>query len=145
MVIFHLSECPHSQGKVWYYPALQKFPIRQCSIGYLRISKIKSTSLPNVSWANIWFVPLPALKKFFAEDQQIQKIADEDFILLNLVVSLKSFNFYILLCGWSGNDVNLWIYVLLQYETTDKHLSPDGQYVPRIIFVGECVIPERWL
>lgn len=24
-----------------------------------------------------------------------------------------------------------------QYETTDKHLSPDGQYVPRIIFVGE--------
>lgn len=25
----------------------------------------------------------------------------------------------------------------LQYETTDKHLSPDGQYVPRIIFVGK--------
>ncbi|KTG02486.1 hypothetical protein cypCar_00002045, partial [Cyprinus carpio] len=24
---------------------------------------------------------------------------------------------------------------LLQYETTDKHLSPDGQYVPRILFV----------
>lgn len=24
-----------------------------------------------------------------------------------------------------------------QYETTDKHLSPDGQYVPRIIFVGK--------
>uniref|UniRef100_A0A8C5NW99 Anterior gradient 2 n=1 Tax=Jaculus jaculus TaxID=51337 RepID=A0A8C5NW99_JACJA len=22
-----------------------------------------------------------------------------------------------------------------QYETTDKHLSPDGQYVPRILFV----------
>nr|ADO28316.1 anterior gradient protein 2-like protein [Ictalurus furcatus] len=47
-----------------------------------------------------------ALKKAFAEDKEIQKIADEDFILLNLV-----------------------------YETTDKHLSPDGQYVPRIIFV----------
>lgn len=26
---------------------------------------------------------------------------------------------------------------LFQYETTDKHLSPDGQYVPRIIFVGK--------
>lgn len=25
----------------------------------------------------------------------------------------------------------------LQYETTDKHLSPDGQYVPRILFVGK--------
>ncbi|KAF7686179.1 anterior gradient protein 2 homolog [Silurus meridionalis] len=47
-----------------------------------------------------------ALKKAFAEDKEIQKIADDDFILLNLV-----------------------------YETTDKHLSPDGQYVPRIIFV----------
>ena len=23
----------------------------------------------------------------------------------------------------------------LVYETTDKHLSPDGQYVPRIVFV----------
>lgn len=26
-----------------------------------------------------------------------------------------------------------------QYETTDKHLSPDGQYVPRIIFVGKIM------
>ncbi|XP_060760032.1 anterior gradient protein 2 homolog [Neoarius graeffei] len=47
-----------------------------------------------------------ALKKAFAEDKEIQKLADEDFILLNLV-----------------------------YETIDKHLSPDGKYVPRIIFV----------
>ncbi|NP_001290977.1 anterior gradient protein 2 homolog precursor [Esox lucius] len=47
-----------------------------------------------------------AMKKAFAEEKNIQKIADEDFIVLNLV-----------------------------YETTDKHLSPDGQYVPRIIFV----------
>ncbi|XP_062385307.1 anterior gradient protein 2 homolog [Sardina pilchardus] len=47
-----------------------------------------------------------AMKKVFAESREIQKIADDDFILLNLV-----------------------------YETTDKHLSPDGQYVPRIIFV----------
>ncbi|XP_048848723.1 anterior gradient protein 2 homolog [Brienomyrus brachyistius] len=47
-----------------------------------------------------------ALKKVFAENNEIQKMADEDFVILNLV-----------------------------YETTDKHLSPDGQYVPRILFV----------
>ncbi|KAK5603833.1 Anterior gradient protein 2, partial [Crenichthys baileyi] len=47
-----------------------------------------------------------ALKKVFAENNEIQKSLDEDFIVLNLV-----------------------------YETTDKHLSPDGQYVPRILFV----------
>uniref|UniRef100_A0A8D2LVG8 Anterior gradient 2, protein disulphide isomerase family member n=1 Tax=Varanus komodoensis TaxID=61221 RepID=A0A8D2LVG8_VARKO len=46
-----------------------------------------------------------ALKKAFAEHKEIQKLA-EKFILINLV-----------------------------YETTDKHLSPDGQYVPRILFV----------
>ncbi|XP_061597115.1 anterior gradient protein 2 homolog [Cololabis saira] len=47
-----------------------------------------------------------AFKKVFADDDKIQKILDEDFIVLNLM-----------------------------YETTDKHLSPDGQYVPRILFV----------
>ena len=47
-----------------------------------------------------------SLKKVISEDNEIQKSLDEEFILLNLV-----------------------------YETTDKHLSPDGQYVPRIIFV----------
>ncbi|XP_061822092.1 anterior gradient protein 2 homolog [Nerophis lumbriciformis] len=47
-----------------------------------------------------------ALKKVFSEDDNIQRTLDEDFVVLNLV-----------------------------YETTDKHLSPDGQYVPRIIFV----------
>ncbi|KAM3833861.1 anterior gradient protein 2 homolog [Diretmus argenteus] len=46
------------------------------------------------------------MKKAFAEDKEIQRILDEDFIVLNLM-----------------------------YETTDKHLSPDGQYVPRILFV----------
>ncbi|XP_076826616.1 anterior gradient protein 2 homolog [Brachyhypopomus gauderio] len=60
MIIFHLSDCPHSQ----------------------------------------------ALKKAFASDETIQNLADKDFILLNLV-----------------------------FETTDQHLSPDGQYVPRILFV----------
>uniref|UniRef100_A0A674IB42 Anterior gradient 2, protein disulphide isomerase family member n=1 Tax=Terrapene triunguis TaxID=2587831 RepID=A0A674IB42_9SAUR len=46
-----------------------------------------------------------ALKKVFAEHKEIQKLA-EKFVLLNLV-----------------------------YETTDKHLSPDGQYVPRVLFI----------
>ncbi|NWX07530.1 AGR2 protein, partial [Caloenas nicobarica] len=46
-----------------------------------------------------------ALKKAFAESKDIQKLA-EQFVLLNLV-----------------------------YETTDKNLSPDGQYVPRILFI----------
>ncbi|XP_008330019.1 anterior gradient protein 2 homolog [Cynoglossus semilaevis] len=47
-----------------------------------------------------------ALKKEFAENYEIQKILDEDFVVLNLV-----------------------------HETTDKHLYPDKQYVPRILFV----------
>ncbi|KAJ8288068.1 hypothetical protein COCON_G00007270 [Conger conger] len=47
-----------------------------------------------------------ALKQVFANNKEIQKMADEDFILLNLV-----------------------------FETVDQHLYPDGQYVPRIIFV----------
>ncbi|NWS28235.1 AGR2 protein, partial [Polioptila caerulea] len=46
-----------------------------------------------------------ALKKVFAEHKDIQKLA-EKFILLNLV-----------------------------YETTDKNLAPDGQYVPRVLFI----------
>ncbi|KYO26755.1 anterior gradient 2-like protein [Alligator mississippiensis] len=46
-----------------------------------------------------------ALKKVFAAHKEIQKLA-EKFVLINLV-----------------------------YETTDKHLSPDGQYVPRIMFI----------
>ncbi|XP_076013187.1 anterior gradient protein 2 homolog [Genypterus blacodes] len=47
-----------------------------------------------------------ALKKTFAESNEIQKILDDDFIVLNLM-----------------------------YETTDINLSPDGKYVPRILFV----------
>ncbi|XP_037650698.1 anterior gradient protein 2 homolog [Sebastes umbrosus] len=46
------------------------------------------------------------LRKILSEDNGIQRTLDEDFIVLNLM-----------------------------YETTDKNLSPDGQYVPRIIFV----------
>uniref|UniRef100_A0A672HJP4 Anterior gradient protein 2 homolog n=1 Tax=Salarias fasciatus TaxID=181472 RepID=A0A672HJP4_SALFA len=57
MVLFHLEDCPHSQGE-----PVQLSPI--------------------------------------------QRILDEDFVVFNVI-----------------------------QETVDQHLSPDGQYVPRIIFV----------
>lgn len=51
------------------------------------------------------------LLKAFANSTKLQSLADKHFILLNLV-----------------------------FETTDKHLSPDGQYVPRILFVDPSMI-----
>ncbi|XP_029938392.1 anterior gradient protein 2 homolog isoform X2 [Salarias fasciatus] len=56
-----------------------------------------------------------ALKQAFANEDDIQRTLDEDFVVLNLM-----------------------------HETTDKSLSPDGQYVPRIIFVGKtwCLSSE---
>ncbi|XP_020855740.1 anterior gradient protein 3 [Phascolarctos cinereus] len=47
-----------------------------------------------------------ALKKVFAKSDEIQEMAQTSFVMLNLM-----------------------------HETTDKNLSPDGQYVPRIMFV----------
>ncbi|CAL8341427.1 unnamed protein product [Boreogadus saida] len=47
-----------------------------------------------------------ALKKVFLADKSVQKMAKEDFIMLNLV-----------------------------HETADPNLAPDGHYVPRILFV----------
>ncbi|XP_072253969.1 anterior gradient protein 3-like isoform X2 [Leuresthes tenuis] len=47
-----------------------------------------------------------ALKRVFFADKTIQKMAKEDFIMLNLVE-----------------------------ETEDQNLAPDGYYVPRILFV----------
>ncbi|XP_072506432.1 anterior gradient protein 3-like [Notamacropus eugenii] len=47
-----------------------------------------------------------ALKNVFAKSDEIQKMAQTSFVMLNLM-----------------------------HETTDKNLSPDGQYVPRIMFV----------
>ncbi len=35
----------------------------------------------------MFYIILSALKKAFAEDKDIQKLADDDFVLLNLVVS----------------------------------------------------------
>ncbi|KAL7385552.1 hypothetical protein ABVT39_024173 [Epinephelus coioides] len=47
-----------------------------------------------------------ALKKAFVAQKTIQRMARDDFIMLNLLV-----------------------------ETTDKNMAPDGYYVPRILFV----------
>ncbi|XP_066544316.1 anterior gradient 1 [Amia ocellicauda] len=47
-----------------------------------------------------------ALKKAFLDDPMVQKLAKEDFIMLNLI-----------------------------HETTDKNMAPDGHYVPRVLFV----------
>ncbi|KAM4608618.1 anterior gradient 1 [Polymixia lowei] len=47
-----------------------------------------------------------ALKKAFVAKKSVQKLAREDFIMLNLV-----------------------------HETVDENLAPDGYYVPRIIFI----------
>ncbi|XP_075173001.1 anterior gradient protein 3-like [Anomaloglossus baeobatrachus] len=47
-----------------------------------------------------------ALKKAFSDSEEIQELAKENFIMLNLM-----------------------------HETTDKNLAPDGQYVPRILFI----------
>ncbi|XP_054472010.1 anterior gradient protein 2 homolog [Anoplopoma fimbria] len=47
-----------------------------------------------------------ALKKAFAADKAIQKMAEKDFIMLNLLE-----------------------------ETKDEDMGPDGRYVPRILFV----------
>ncbi|XP_006880329.1 PREDICTED: anterior gradient protein 3 homolog [Elephantulus edwardii] len=47
-----------------------------------------------------------ALKKVFAQNEEVQEMAQNNFIMLNLM-----------------------------HETNDKNLSPDGQYVPRIMFV----------
>uniref|UniRef100_A0A672HMC9 Anterior gradient protein 2 homolog n=1 Tax=Salarias fasciatus TaxID=181472 RepID=A0A672HMC9_SALFA len=46
------------------------------------------------------------LKRALAHDDEIQRILDEDFVVLNMIV-----------------------------ETEDQNLSPDGKYVPRIVFV----------
>uniref|UniRef100_A0A8C4NLB6 Uncharacterized protein n=1 Tax=Eptatretus burgeri TaxID=7764 RepID=A0A8C4NLB6_EPTBU len=47
-----------------------------------------------------------ALKKAFAASDEIQTMAEDNFIMLNVM-----------------------------HETVDKNLSPDGTYVPRIIFI----------
>ncbi|XP_029939460.1 anterior gradient protein 2 homolog [Salarias fasciatus] len=46
------------------------------------------------------------LKRALAHDDEIQRILDEDFVVLNMI-----------------------------QETEDQNLSPDGKYVPRIVFV----------
>nr|AGG20195.1 ag1 [Gasterosteus aculeatus] len=52
--------------------------------------------------------PYSALKKAFAADKSIQKMAGRDFIMLNLL-----------------------------NETADERIAPDGRYTPRILFLDQ--------
>uniref|UniRef100_A0A8B9MUS5 Uncharacterized protein n=1 Tax=Accipiter nisus TaxID=211598 RepID=A0A8B9MUS5_9AVES len=52
------------------------------------------------------FIFLLALRKAFASSPEIQQMAQEDFIMLNLV-----------------------------HSSSDDNMAPDGHYVPRILFV----------
>ncbi|KAL4660201.1 anterior gradient protein 3-like [Arapaima gigas] len=71
------------------------------------LSKMKVSQKPLMVIQHLKDCPhSQALKKAFAANEEIQKMAQEDFIMLNLV-----------------------------HETTDKNLAPDGFYVPRIMFV----------
>ncbi|KAL6101247.1 agr3 [Pungitius sinensis] len=49
-----------------------------------------------------------ALKKAFAADKSIQKMAEKDFVMLNLL-----------------------------NETADERMAPDGHYTPRILFLDQ--------
>lgn len=49
-----------------------------------------------------------------------------------LSIKKKTSMLHAVLQSWPGTS-----FALFQYETTDKNLAPDGQYVPRILFIGE--------
>ncbi|XP_066543069.1 anterior gradient 1 [Hoplias malabaricus] len=71
------------------------------------LSKMKTSNKPLMVIHHLEECPhCQALKKVFAENKEIQKMAQSDFIMLNLM-----------------------------HDTTDPNLAPDGYYVPRIMFV----------
>ncbi|XP_023588041.1 anterior gradient protein 3 [Trichechus manatus latirostris] len=67
---------------------------------FSKLSHLDSLKLTGIMFSST------ALKKVFAQNEEIQEMAQNNFIMLNLM-----------------------------HETNDKNLSPDGQYVPRIMFV----------
>ncbi|KAI4878696.1 hypothetical protein NFI96_013476, partial [Prochilodus magdalenae] len=76
------------------------------------LSKMKASKKPLMVIHHLEECPhSQALKKAFAENKDIQRMAKSDFIMLNIM-----------------------------HETTDKNLSPDGYYVPRILFVDPSMI-----
>ncbi|KAG9271632.1 anterior gradient 1 [Astyanax mexicanus] len=71
------------------------------------LSKMRASNKPLMVIHHLEECPhSQALKKVFAENKNIQRMAQSDFIMLNLM-----------------------------HETTDANLAPDGRYVPRILFV----------
>ncbi|XP_023670562.1 anterior gradient protein 3-like [Paramormyrops kingsleyae] len=76
------------------------------------LSKMKQSQKPLMVIHHLDECPhSQALKKVFAANEHIQKMAREDFIMLNLME-----------------------------ETSDKNLAPDGYYVPRILFVDPSMV-----
>ncbi|XP_048835076.1 anterior gradient protein 3-like [Brienomyrus brachyistius] len=76
------------------------------------LSKMKKSQKPLMVIHHLPECPhSQALKKVFAANEEIQKMAREDFIMLNLME-----------------------------ETSDKNLAPDGYYVPRIVFVDPTMV-----
>ncbi|XP_029939455.1 anterior gradient protein 2 homolog [Salarias fasciatus] len=70
------------------------------------LSLSRSTNKPLMVLFHLDVCPA-ALKQALAHDDEIQRILDEDFVVLNVI-----------------------------QETVDQNMSPDGKYVPRIMFVG---------
>uniref|UniRef100_A0A8C4T688 Anterior gradient protein 3-like n=1 Tax=Erpetoichthys calabaricus TaxID=27687 RepID=A0A8C4T688_ERPCA len=71
------------------------------------LAKSKSNKKPLMVIQHLLDCPYSkGLKERFAANAEIQKIAKEHFVMLNLI-----------------------------HETTDNNLAPDGYYVPRIIFI----------
>lgn len=71
MVIFHLEDCPHSKGE--FPPPPPQTPPKPWTIFFIP-----------------FFSSLTALKKAFIDNTEIQRLLDEDFVVLNLMVSQKS-------------------------------------------------------
>ncbi|XP_069081630.1 anterior gradient protein 2-like [Pleurodeles waltl] len=71
------------------------------------LAKTKTTKKPLMVIHHLEECPYSqALKKAFAADPLVQKLAQEDFVMLNVV-----------------------------HPIPDTNLAPDGQYVPRIMFI----------
>ncbi|KAG9349260.1 hypothetical protein JZ751_027703, partial [Albula glossodonta] len=81
-----------------------------------------------------------SLKAEFSENEEIQKMAKEDFIMFNLQGTHLADPFpptptaLLTTCPLPLSTSHP------QHETNDRNLAPDGYYVPRIIFVDPALV-----
>ncbi|KPP62562.1 anterior gradient protein 3-like [Scleropages formosus] len=112
MVIHHKEDCPYSQGINVLGERIRVVSPVRCR-GTAGLAGLCGDCF-RLCCGETWYfhsktvdiVAHSALKKAFAADKAVQKMAQEDFVMLNVV-----------------------------HETWDKHLASDGTYVPRIVFV----------